>query len=104
MQLGRLAPRVSNNFLSTNVLQAELLDAAAALVRPGGVLVYSTCSIEPEENQQQVGARIHSAPFGVVYVCDLEQAPAASSLRRSSSRWGPAPSRGYWVDHASVQQ
>ena len=38
-------------------VQAELLDAAAPLVRPGGgVLVYSTCSIEPEENQQQVGA------------------------------------------------
>jgi 16S rRNA (cytosine967-C5)-methyltransferase len=36
-------------------VQAELLDAAAPLVRPGGgVLVYSTCSIEPEENQQQV--------------------------------------------------
>ncbi|KAJ9509823.1 hypothetical protein QJQ45_011567 [Haematococcus lacustris] len=34
-------------------LQAELLDAASALVRPGGVLVYSTCSIEDEENEQQ---------------------------------------------------
>jgi 16S rRNA (cytosine967-C5)-methyltransferase len=30
-------------------LQSELLDAAAALVRPGGVLVYSVCSFEPEE-------------------------------------------------------
>lgn len=37
-------------------MQAELLDAAACLVRPRGVLVYSTCSLEPEENAQQVAA------------------------------------------------
>lgn len=36
------------------VLQREILDAAAALVRPGGVLVYATCSLEPEENEAQV--------------------------------------------------
>ena len=37
-------------------LQAEILDQAAALVAPGGVLVYSTCSNEPEENDEQVKA------------------------------------------------
>ncbi len=35
-------------------LQAELLEAASALVKPGGRLVYSTCSLEPEENDSQV--------------------------------------------------
>jgi 16S rRNA (cytosine967-C5)-methyltransferase len=37
-------------------LQATLLDAVAAVVRPGGVLAYLTCSLEQEENGDQVNA------------------------------------------------
>jgi len=36
--------------------QRRLLRHAARLVRPGGVLVYSTCTFAPEENEQQVAA------------------------------------------------
>lgn len=43
-------------------LQAELIDAAASLVRPGGFLVYSTCSLEPEENQEQVSSFLSRNP------------------------------------------
>lgn len=36
------------------VLQARLLDALWPLLKPGGELLYATCSILPRENQQQV--------------------------------------------------
>jgi 16S rRNA (cytosine967-C5)-methyltransferase len=35
-------------------LQRELLDAVSRMVRPGGVLVYSTCTLEPRENEEQM--------------------------------------------------
>jgi 16S rRNA (cytosine967-C5)-methyltransferase len=34
-------------------LQRKLLQAAALVVKPGGMLVYSTCSLEREENEEQ---------------------------------------------------
>lgn len=39
-----------------DALQALLLERAVDLVRPGGVVVYSTCAIEPRENQERVKA------------------------------------------------
>lgn len=35
-------------------LQKQILAAGAACVKPGGVLVYSTCTISPAENEEQV--------------------------------------------------
>ncbi len=43
-------------------LQTRLLHIAAKRVRPGGVIVYSTCSIEPEENRQVVDAVLECNP------------------------------------------
>jgi len=37
-------------------LQGKILNSACRLVRPGGRLVYATCSLLPEENQQRVDA------------------------------------------------
>ena len=43
-------------------LHAEILDACASRVAPGGALVYSTCSNEPEENEAQVTAFLARHP------------------------------------------
>ena len=43
-------------------LQAVILDVAALAVAPGGVLVYSTCSNEPEENELQIEAFLKAHP------------------------------------------
>jgi 16S rRNA (cytosine967-C5)-methyltransferase len=37
-------------------LQTRLLDNAASLLKPGGRLVYATCSLEPEEGEAQIAA------------------------------------------------
>jgi 16S rRNA (cytosine967-C5)-methyltransferase len=42
-------------------LQTRLLRTAIERVRPGGVIVYSTCSIEPEENRQVIETVLESA-------------------------------------------
>ena len=55
--------RVTPEALDTLVLlQAELLDRSAAVVAPGGLLVYSTCSLEPEENRSQVERFLQAHP------------------------------------------
>ncbi len=47
--------------------QVEVLDRAAALVKPGGRIAYITCSVLPPENSEQVRAFVARHPeFGVV--------------------------------------
>ena len=42
--------------------QREILDSAARLVRPGGRLVYSTCTFAPEEDEETVAAFLKAHP------------------------------------------
>ena len=43
-------------------LQTRMLDRAASLTRPGGRIVYCTCSLEPEEGEAQIAAFLRRNP------------------------------------------
>jgi 16S rRNA (cytosine967-C5)-methyltransferase len=43
-----------SDFAVMSQLQRSILTAAAEAVKPGGLLIYSTCSLEPEENDSQI--------------------------------------------------
>ena len=43
-------------------LQYSILKTGAAMLKPGGYLVYSTCSIEPEENQDIIKKSLSNEP------------------------------------------
>jgi len=43
-------------------LQSRLLERSAKWVRPGGSLVYSVCSLEPEEGEQRIEAFLSARP------------------------------------------
>ena len=63
----------------------EILDAAAAMVRPGGRLVFSTCTFAPEENECQIAAFLMRHPeFELV---DPGVSFGRPSLSRISGAW-----------------
>jgi 16S rRNA (cytosine967-C5)-methyltransferase len=69
--------------------QATVLDRAAALVKPGGRIVYITCSILPEENDDALSAFMerHEGFAPVPFDTVLEQA-GLGSLKASVRRTG----------------
>ena len=66
--------------------QAEILHSAAQLVRPGGRLVYSTCTFAPEEDEQAVAAFLEEHPE---FVPEVLEAPWFVSGENGSHRMWP---------------
>lgn len=56
--LGRFTPKLVDKCAKQ---QAALLDKALSLLKPGGLLVYSTCSVIPRENEDQLVAALKRA-------------------------------------------
>lgn len=54
--------RKPEDIASLAALQFDLLANAQRLIKPGGVLVYSTCTVEPEENQEVIQKFVSAFP------------------------------------------
>jgi 16S rRNA (cytosine967-C5)-methyltransferase len=52
--------------------QARMVDKAVALLKPGGTLVYCTCSLEPEEGEEQLARALHRHPVQLLPVAPAE--------------------------------
>jgi len=68
-------------------LQYQILEAVVPCLRPGGVLVYSTCSTEPEENEDVIGrfCRAH-----------------AEFQRESVRPWLPTAAQGFVTEQGAL--
>ena len=68
-------------------LQCQILEAVAPCLRPGGVLVYSTCSTEPEENEDVIErfCRAH-----------------AEFKRESIGSWLPPAAQGFITEQGAL--
>ena len=62
--------------------QDRLLDAATAMLRPGGRLIYAVCSLQPEEGENRIAAALARLP--------LDKNPFTSRLK-STQPLAPAP-------------
>jgi 16S rRNA (cytosine967-C5)-methyltransferase len=74
-------------FLRHQKLQKEILEAVSAVLRPGGVLVYSTCSTEPEETEDVV-----------THFCHLH----TEWMRESVAPWLPSSALLFVTAHGAL--
>ncbi len=61
-------------------LQAKILDNAAACLKQGGTLVYSTCTVNPAENEAQIEAFLQRHPDFVVRCDTMQHLPQTMTI------------------------
>jgi 16S rRNA (cytosine967-C5)-methyltransferase len=77
----------SEQFERHQALQRQILESTASCLRPGGVLVYSTCSTEAEENEAVIEQFLRSH---------------ADFRRDSVAPWLPPAARDFVTEHGDL--
>ena len=71
--LHRIEPRQIEEMAA---LQGELLARSAGWVKPGGTLIYATCSLEPAEGEDQIAAFLTAHPGWTIDPARADELPA----------------------------
>jgi 16S rRNA (cytosine967-C5)-methyltransferase len=82
-------------------LQARMLDRAASWVRPGGRLVYCTCSLEPEEGEMQVAPFLCRNPGFTLEPLTSGEFVGMDHLITADGTLRTLPAHGFGSDQAS---
>lgn len=69
--------------------QSYILEESAKMLKAGGVLVYSTCTFNPHENEETVSAFIAAHPE-----FEIEASPVAKFFSPARPEWCPTPTDG----------
>lgn len=87
--------RNESDFPALAALQLDLLGRAAPLVKTGGRLVYSTCSSEPEENEDVIATFLDTSPgFEVLPVDRVGLPPPIARLTTAAGHLRTTPDAG----------
>ena len=91
--------KAAADMVALEPLQSELLDSAAAMTAPGGLLVYAVCSLEPEEGEAQIESFLkHRSDFARVPVTAAEVFDPVFISERGDLRTLPA----HWAEKGGV--
>ena len=74
-------------------LQVDIASRGAQLLRPGGMMVYSTCSIDPIENEAVIAELVRKCPW--MEVVDIDESKVKGLVWHSGlTSWGPLDEEG----------
>ena len=92
--------RQEADIAALSALQRRLLQRAVTLLKPGGTLVYCTCSLEPEEGEQAISALLSDesglrrAPIEAGEVAGLTEIITREGICAPCPAICPMPTRG----------
>lgn len=85
------------NIVAHAKLQRRLLRSAVACLKPGGTLVYSTCTLAPEENELMIDWFLAEYPFMKVESVTLPFAPVRVHKNKSVTLFPTKDVEGFFV-------